>query len=250
MMRKISPSEALSRSKAVDILLSLLEGPKHIRLLHREVGGSTSTIESRVRELIRAGLIKEAEGSTPARKILELTDSGRIISMIISRVMGSTSKVRLAGGLLEGPRRWILLLLYVLGEVKGSTRLEKLLFLLKEEFKVVGEDFYHFTPYLFGPFSPEALNDARLLRDAGLIEIKEETFDIPLLSDWIIIRKSYRLTRAGMEVAKRLFEDLKERAELREVFRKLQHYNTQPLNVLLNYIYEKYPEYRKEEILV
>lgn len=246
----MSLSEALNRSKAIDVLLSLLEGPKHIRLLHREVGGSTSTIESRVRELTLAGLIKEAEGSTPARKILELTDSGTIVSMTMNRVMESTFKVRLTGRLLEGPRKWILLLLFVLGQVKGSTRLEKLLFLLKEEFKIVDEYFYHFTPYMFGPFSAEALNDARLLRDARWIEISEETFDTPPLSDWIIIRRSYRLTKAGMEVTKKLFETLNERAELRKVFRELQRYNALPLNLLLNHIYDTYPEYKREEVLV
>jgi len=245
----MSIPEVLSRSKAIEILLALLDGPKHVRLLHREVGGSVSTIESRVRELIDARLIKEVEESATGRRVLELTSTGRALAIALNKIMESTTKTKVTGDILEGRRRWILILLYVLGAIKGSTRLEKLLFLLKEEFKVVDEPFYDFTPYLFGPFSAEALNDAKLLRDAGLIEIIEETLDFSPLSDWIVIRKTYRLTEAGKEIARHLlFEELRRRPEMREVLRKLQQFNVMPLDELLSYIYKNYPEFKREEV--
>jgi DNA-binding HxlR family transcriptional regulator len=238
----------LSQSKAIEILLALLNGAKHIRFLHREVGGSISTVESRVKELINAKLVKEVGEGTARRRVLELTDAGRTLAIMLRRVMEGTTKVKVSENILEGPRKWILLLLYVLGTIKGSTRLEKLLFLLKEEFKVVDGPFYYFTPYLFGPFSAEALNDARLLRDAGLIEIVEEVFDFPLLSDWMVIRKTYRLTEAGKEVARYLFEELREKPEAREALRRIQQYNIMPLDQLLDYVYKNYPEFKREEV--
>jgi uncharacterized protein YwgA len=244
----MSTLEVLKQSKAIELLLALLDGPKHIRLLHREVGGSTSTIESRVRELINAKLIKEVEESTSGRRMLELTDAGRTLAVMLKRVMEGTIKMKVTGNILEGPRKWILILLFVLGTIKGSTRLEKLLFLLKEEFKVVDESFYHFTPYFFGPYSAEVLNDAKLLRDAGLIEIVEEVIDFPPLSDWIVIRKTYRLTEAGKEIAKQLFEELRGKPKIRETFQKIQQFNIMPLDQLLNYIYKNYPEFKREEM--
>lgn len=243
----MSIPEVLSRSKAIEILLALLDGPKHIRLLHREVGGSASTVESRVRELINARLIEEVEEDTTGRRVLELTSSGRALAVTLKKIMESTIKTKVTGNILEGPRKWILVLLFVLGAIKGSTRLEKLLFLLKEELKVVDEPFYRFSPYLFGPFSAEALNDAKLLRDAGLIEIIEETLDFSPLSDWIVVRKTYRLTEAGKEIAKHLFEELRKRPEVREALRKIQQYNAMPLDELLSYVYKRYPEFKREE---
>ena len=62
----------LERSRATDILLALLERPKHITELQFEVKGSLSTIEARAKELIRDGFVTEEElKKWPFKRVLK-----------------------------------------------------------------------------------------------------------------------------------------------------------------------------------
>jgi len=269
-MMDTSINKVLGEAKAIDILLALLDGPKHIRQLHREVGGSTATIEVRANELIKVGLIKEAKQSTPGKRILELTDYGIIIAKILKVAMRFSSPNKINTDLnnqiqvndvkqnskiepkstnidLKSPKKWILILLYALGPIKGSTRLEKLLFLLKEKFKIINEPFYEFKPHLFGPFSADVLNDAWGLQKEGLIEIKLEIFEMHPFSDWIIARRTYIITEKGREIIKPIYEEITRESKIKEILLELQLYNYMPLNVLLEYIYRNYPEFTREE---
>lgn len=247
----MSLNEVLGEAKAIDLLLALLQGPKYVRQLHREVGGSTSTIEARVNRLIQAGLIQEVKGTAPGKRVLELTNRGKAVAINLAFLKEFSVKIKLEPEtFLEGPRKWILALLYVLGPIRGSTRLEKLLFLLKEQFKVVHESFYDFKPHLFGPFSATVLNDARVLQEAGLIDIEYEIFETHPFSDLVFIRRTYILTEAGKEVAKFIYEKLAAETKVKEALSELRWYNSMPLNLLLQYIYKTYPEYVREEVEV
>jgi DNA-binding HxlR family transcriptional regulator/uncharacterized protein YwgA len=227
----------LARSKASDILLALLKRPRHITELQLEVKGSLSTIEARVNELINDGLVSSEElGRWPFRRVLTLSDKGLQLAGFLERMKG------VLGGELTSPRaRWILALLYAAGgEVKGSTRLEKLLFLLSKEGHRSDGSFYAFNWYKFGPFSSEALNDAHELHDLRLINIEEEMFVVdPLLEDYRK-RTTYCLTSIGKELAKKIFDSLSDYNK--KVLSSCRKYVDTPLKDLLDYVYSRYAE--------
>ena len=66
-----------------------------------------------------------------------------------------------------------------LGVSVGATRLQKVVFLVKEELNFnIG---YKFIPYYFGPFSKELQDGVYKLKNLGYVEIKEE-----IVEDWAI----------------------------------------------------------------
>lgn len=227
----------LKKSKALEILLALLDGPKHIRELQLHVGGSMTTLEERVKELLRDGLIVEKESKKwPFKRTLELTERGRETAIFLRRIVSFFT-----GQLSEERQKWILALLYALEEVKGNTRLEKLLFLLKNEFNLDLEPFYEFKPYKLGPFSADILRDAVDLDRAGLIKISEEIYEPHEPSGEWIIGKRYELTFVGKEVAKAIYDKLP--SEIKNAFLLLKRFNEMPLKKLIEYVYKKYKHY-------
>jgi uncharacterized protein YwgA len=141
--------------------------------------------------------------------------------------------------------KWILALLQAFGEVRGSTKLEKLLFLLK---KKLGEDarpFYHFTPFKFGPFSADVLEDASSLNEAGLVEIREEVLEPKEdIEDWII-RKNYKLSPAGERYAQEIYSELPDK--VKRALMSLGNFNKMTLSELLCYVYTAYPEESRQK---
>ncbi|HDI12953.1 MAG TPA: ArsR family transcriptional regulator, partial [Hadesarchaea archaeon] len=68
----------LRKSKSVEILLQLLNGPSYVRELVSKVGGSAQTVEMRIQELMKEGLVtEEVWEAWPFRKMLKLTDRGK-----------------------------------------------------------------------------------------------------------------------------------------------------------------------------
>ena len=238
----MSVSEILSETKAIKILEALRNQPNNIRGIHRIVGGSLSTIIERVKSLQKADLIQETEGPG---KFLKLTKRGESVIAVCKWMDTPSPVLRKVEITKDEPKKWILVLLHSLGEIKGSTRLEKLLFLLKEKFEVVDKPFYKFEPYYFGPFSVQILEDVRTLRDMGLIEIENEVFEPPSeFSDAIFVRKAYRLTEDGRAKAKEVFKDtVSRKPEIGKALFCLREYNSMPLSNLLNHIYTEYPQY-------
>jgi DNA-binding HxlR family transcriptional regulator/uncharacterized protein YwgA len=242
----MSVKRVLGEGRSIDILLALLDQNTHIRGLQRKIGGSLSTIKQRVDELLQAGLIREA-GERVGYRDLELTNKGRSIALIIRSLETLSREDYDVAILPRGKQKWILILLHGLGRVKGTTRLEKLLFLLKEQFNVVSGSFYRFKPYFLGPYSPELPRDVVRLFKAELLDIEEDLLDAGELSDWIFFEKTYTLTKEGTEKAKDLYDDLSEKIKIREAIEGLQEYNSMPLNFLLSYTWRKFPEYVKAE---
>jgi len=201
-----------------------------------------STIIERVRSLQSRGLIEETVGPG---KFLRLTKQGKTVTAVCKWIDIPLRVPRKTEFAEDDPKKWILVLLHSLGEIKGSTRLEKLLFLLKEKFEVVERAFYRFEPYYFGPFSSQILEDVKLLRDMGLIEIENEVFEPRSeFSDTIFVRKTYRLTEDGIAKASEVFEDFISRnPPVRKALFNIREYNSIPLSNLLNIIYTEYPQY-------
>lgn len=230
---------SVRRSRGADILLKLLEGPKYIRELLSEVGGSAQTLEMRVRELIREGLVQEETWEAwPFRKVLKLTEKGREIAGILkleSSLAPPRGRVNEKEVLRRG--RLLLALLHGMGgKIEGATRLQKLVFLLKREKGV--DSPYTFTPYMFGPHSPDLLDDVIDLERAGYVEIVTEIHEPTIAGDFIMERR-YRLTPKGEEEARRAYEELQ--PEQRRAVDELRKFNEMRLADLLAYVYSRYP---------
>jgi uncharacterized protein YwgA/DNA-binding HxlR family transcriptional regulator len=231
--------KTLRKSKTAEILLRLRDGPKYIRELLSEVGGSAQTVGMRVQDLLKEGLVVEEEWEAwPFRKMLKLTDRGKDIARLI-KVEESFFAVAKKVATKELPERgkWLLALLHEMGgTISGATRLQKLLFLLKQEKGV--ETPYTFTPYMFGPHSPDVLDDTVDLELAGYINIQKEVSEQTLAGDCVISRK-YELTPEGAEAAKEAYEKLSD--DCKTALSALKQFNEMKLTELLNYVYTKYP---------
>ena len=146
-------------------------------------------------------------------------------------------------------------------EIKGITRLDKLLYLVVKETQLgrTLEKEFEFEAYDYGPYSNKVYDIVEELKDAGIIESKpvrydsyEEISDAELMDreaapeeNATVIRgketQIYRLSPGGMKAGQKLFERLshEEREGLHAVKSK---FNRVPLRELIEYIYTRYPE--------
>lgn len=78
----------LEKPRTVDILISLLDGKKYFSELKEVTGGaSTSTIESRIKELKEIGLVKDKkEGKFGGRRYIWLTDKGQKVALVLADI--------------------------------------------------------------------------------------------------------------------------------------------------------------------
>jgi len=124
----------------------------------------------------------------------------------------------------------------------GITRLEKLLFLIREEIlkgTPLEGDYYVFEPYKYGPFSTSIFDDVQLMEDMGYMS-KEELKDGQTI---------YSITKKGIEKVDSILERSpdKLRRYLEEIQNKItaikKDKNSIPLRKLLAYVYQKYPDF-------
>ena len=237
----MSAVDALSESKAIEILLALESEPKHVRQLQRELNGSLTTIKSRVDELVKDGIIQEVGADQPSR-LVTLTDKGRVWVSLLKEMNGNQQPASSGHSKPSRRSQWLLALLYALQQVKGSTRLEKLLFLLKESYPRVGPDFYKFVPETYGPFSADALNDAKDMESEGLLKIEDQPFQRSNGGD-VIVRRDYELTEKGRQLAEKAFAESMKDPDFGKAVEELKIYNGEPLTLLLKQVHEKWPQY-------
>ncbi len=136
--------------------------------------------------------------------------------------------------------------------LRGITRLEKLVYLLKRETAFDGiATLFLFKEHYFGPYSEQVVSATEFLEGIQLIEVdvvdltkaELELTEADLLSDLEQrrIEKRYRLTASGRRIAKHWRDHLPE-DDLAAVDSILRQYGTMPLNQLIRYVYRKYPE--------
>jgi hypothetical protein len=173
----------------------------------------------------------------PFTKNIALTPLGRECALTIDNARSA-----LAGHLPRERQNLLVYLVRLLGRVNGRTRLMKLLFLLQKEYGIVNVS-YKFIPYRFGPYSDEVLEDIHeLICRSILIEkdIVYKTDDGTSLN-----LKSYSLSSVGDQAAKRISLGLPR--VVKNNFSALRNdYGTMPLRQLLEYTYDKYPEFATE----
>ncbi len=144
--------------------------------------------------------------------------------------------------------------------ISGITRLEKLLFLLKNETDFEGiASFFVFEPHNFGPFSKEVYEAVDFLEGCELIQVREKIYtslyassNEAKLSSEIsdedeeiqATEKIFSLTENGRTVATKLREALATRraADVNALDHIVLRYGSWPLNQLIRYVYRRFPE--------
>jgi len=146
--------------------------------------------------------------------------------------------------------------------IQGTTRLQKLLFLLEHEAKLVpgtGAGF-EFTAWKFGPVSKELYDDLEKLENLGLLESEgvamssaTELDEYGLSFDDLmgeeetqskdnLEEKRYALTSAGLKWVQSHIDPKRDKDILEKIRRIKTKYGALSLQDLLHYVYTKYPD--------
>lgn len=138
---------------------------------------------------------------------------------------------------------YLIALLYLPGklgktneEIIGRTRLEKLLFLIKQEILdkeeiPLTEDYFRFKAYKFGPFTEELFDELEFLKDFGMIDVVGEGEN-----------QIFKLTDRGIQLAKKT-ETMIPSKILQGIASIKKKWGYVSLNELLMYVYTRYPDY-------
>ncbi len=148
----------------------------------------------------------------------------------------------------------------------GMTRLQKLLFLLREEggLREVGNQF-EFAPYKAGPYSAKLYDDLEFLENLGFIEsrlagdaVDSEAAEIDLLSFEDLMgdgsertadayeERKFLLSKAGREEVERVLAQKQNEPIVDQVKRIKGKYRKYSLQDLLYHVYTKYPDWATE----
>jgi uncharacterized protein YwgA len=146
--------------------------------------------------------------------------------------------------------------------IQGTTRLQKLLFLLENEANLratKGSDF-QFEPWRFGPVSKELYDDLEKLENLGLLETHpiaassateldeyglsydDLMGDEKQEAEEITEEKRYRLTPKGIEWVNEHVDRKKQREVVDKIRRVKAKYGALSLQDLLHYVYTKFPD--------
>jgi len=243
--------DTISKRKALKILLTLNKGAKCIKEIQEAVGGSYTTINKRIEELVKAGLAVEEYltgeefGIVPRNKRwIRITDKGRKIvqSLLDSNIIKMPS-LRL------DRQKWIILILHRLGPIRGRTRLMKLLFIWRRESGFGRGNYYKFEAGKYGPFSKDIITDTEELENNGFISIEKVDFPKNEFSEDETTLYVYTLTPKGGSVIPEISSDLPE-GLMKRIEILLKPYREMPLLKLLRYVYERYPKFIRNSLIV
>lgn len=230
---------SLEKSKATQLIVALLEQESiSFTKLMKLTDSNPRTLSDRIKELSQYNIISaHRDTKFPFTEAIKLTKEGQELAKRI-KIAYVNSESRIS------KRAKILLhMLYELGgEVKGTTRMEKLPFLLEKEFGV--NLAYHYIPMDYGPYSIELLDEINLLQKKGYIDVKEEIVPVTENGETKDVeRRVYCLTNKGKEKNEKLTQELAD--ETKNSVHKVRRYNEMPLRELLEYVHKKYPKYLK-----
>ena len=127
--------------------------------------------------------------------------------------------------------------------IRGRTRLQKMVFLIQQQFgdtdELPGE--YSYIPYDYGPFAKKLYDDLDFLEERGVITENRVTMD-----DKVVYY--YSLGQNADEYLNNWSSD-----EVDRVLDMAEHikdqFNEVPLPSLLDYVYSEYPEYAENSVL-
>ena len=120
-------------------------------------------------------------------------------------------------------------------------QIQKILFLMNERLSdEVGQDFYHFVPYNYGPFAPEIYADLRLLVDEGLARNIEYAG-----RSWV----AYEISEKGTELASQIKASGPVSKRASEYIAKVVRWvESLTFTQLLSAIYKAYPQYATKSV--
>jgi len=184
----------------------------------------------------------------------------------------------MSGTLLSGKRVALLLLLYARGSsgqlceaIEGRTRLQKMLYLLNKEHKVVRQiSSLKFEAYAYGPYTSELYDDLAFLQNMNYLDtgtssdvtVDELSGDVSYdylmggLQEELPERYetvSYRLSQKGRDAVQDYIEGVKSDQNFPGVMAAIEdvktRFNRRPLRELVRYVYTKYPEDARESVI-
>lgn len=128
-------------------------------------------------------------------------------------------------------------------DIRGRTRLQKMVFLIQQQFgdkeELPGE--YSYVPYDYGPFAKKLYDDLDFLEERRVITENRVTMD-----DKVVYY--YSLGPNAEEYLNNWSSD-----EVDRVLEMAEHiknqFNDVPLPNLLDYVYGEYPEYAENSVL-
>ena len=144
---------------------------------------------------------------------------------------------------------------------RGITRLEKLVFLLKEEYDIdqwISEDKPNFIPYKLGPYSRDVYAAVDFLSSYGLIEDSFSTGESSLDSieatltiepdSMLYEERRFKLTDDGMTAVRELRKSADKKA-IHAIEECYHRFGDIPLPTLLRQIYTRYPSFTGKSII-
>ncbi len=142
-------------------------------------------------------------------------------------------------------------------ELRGVTRLEKLLFLAEKEESINAEvtSGFIFEPYHFGPYSKQVYEDVDVLEQLELLKDERhygETLDeleevAASGGDREGVERRFYLTEEGRAVAKLLG---RQHPHVMEKLSRIKNtYAGMPLARLVRYVYQNYPDYAAKSVI-
>lgn len=169
---------------------------------------------------------------------------------------------------IDRPTDAVFLLFYYAKEIRGITKVQKLLFLIEKETEFGqrhGKNItLDFKPYKMGPFSAEVYDEIELLRSMNAIEIEEmskDASDAYEFSKWNelfkgtegdsegLSNKIFNIKDKGEKIGESLSELLSD-SERQDLETTIQNYNSMTLMSLLEYVYTEYEDMTtKSEII-
>ena len=150
-------------------------------------------------------------------------------------------------------------------EIRGITRMEKLMYLLLKEggFEDVLSKEITFNAYDFGPYSSEIYDILESLKEMGIVNVMEEQIsNIQYIIDIYYAKAQGQIEETtgkmeiyslsedrGYKIAKHL-QDLVQPEDIKRVEDVKAKYNTMKLNDLLKYVYKTYPDSAKKSKII
>jgi uncharacterized protein YwgA len=235
--------EVLIRSKVQGIILLLLDrGTCSQMEILRDVKGNTEGKLKALDYAVSRNLVSVIDKSKQFpynKKTYVLTKFGIEIAEYVKR-----SYRFLSGYLPKERQAWLITLFRMMGKPLCRTEVQKLMFLLREEYSLSLSNDYFFEPYLFGPYSSAIEEDLFELEELGLLNAihKERRIDSGQIADW----KEYYLSELGRASARRQKSSkqvIAAYAKLREKFSGMR------LSELIQYVYLQHPEYARNSVL-
>lgn len=126
-------------------------------------------------------------------------------------------------------------------EIRGKTRLQKLVFLAQDDLKNRGySSKYAFRPYYYGPFNRQLYTDIEWLNMNDLIEVKSDFTPMGYISQ-------YKITKKGLEeiqeiIQKNNFYEIED--TINNSLKKYQEYS---IGELVEYVHNEYEKYKLKD---